>query len=218
MSQQSEVRVTCAHCKTKAKVKIYSSVDVTLEPKLRTQVIEKKLNSYKCKKCQKESLLSNPFLYQDHQKDFMVQLASDEESAEDQVESAFEVLDGETQQAITTRRVRTYDDLVEKILVLEGNLDDRVVEILKLQIKDQQPELKDFPFQFVAVSKESLRFYALTDKGKGRFDIPREAYKTLSEGLRDLGLPARESEQWRVVDAAFAAETLKRIQSSSEAG
>jgi hypothetical protein len=211
MSQESQVTVACPKCGAKQKAKLYTSVDVTLEPKLRLQVVEKKLNSLKCKKCAAESTLEAPFLYQDHQRDFMVQLASDEQFTDAHVEAAFEVLEGDTQDEITTRRVRSYDALVEKILTFEAKLDDRVVEIMKLQVKKQQPEMKDFPFMLVGATRDALRFHAVTDQGLGRFDLPFDSYKALAETLKELGLPAREPEQWCVIDGDHAAATLKRL-------
>jgi hypothetical protein len=211
MSQQTQLSFKCPKCQAKSKVQVYTSVDVTLEPKLRQQVIDKKLNHVGCSKCDFATNHASSLLYQDHQNDFMVQLASDAQFKESEADKALGDVEDESLEQLQTRRVRSYEELIEKIYLLEAGLDDRVVEVLKQQLQDQEPDLKVAPIAFAAKKGEELEFFTRTEKGLGRFQVPVAAYASLREALLGLGLSAKQESPWLVVDAAYAEAVMKRL-------
>ena len=120
----------------------------------------------------------------------------------------------------TFRRVNARNELVEKVLIFEADLDDRLVECFKLVIQVQSategkpmPETLLFLHVTQAESGEPMiAFEQPTPEGPQCWELSFEAVS----GLRDMlvgKLPPPESErgQWLQVDAAYAKSVLSKL-------
>lgn len=59
-------------CGIKVNMDVYDSVNVTLDPKLYTKVLNKKINYYQCKKCGRIFEPAFQFLYHDMKKGYLI--------------------------------------------------------------------------------------------------------------------------------------------------
>lgn len=72
MSIKKEHELTCPNCGHKQKVMIWSAVNVTLDPAVRTKVFDGEINLFDCEKCKHQSYVEIPFLYHDMDRKFAV--------------------------------------------------------------------------------------------------------------------------------------------------
>lgn len=64
--------MTCPNCGHQQKLMIWSAVNVTFDPAMRTKVFEGEINLFKCEECDHESYIEVPFLYHDMDRKFAV--------------------------------------------------------------------------------------------------------------------------------------------------
>jgi predicted RNA-binding Zn-ribbon protein involved in translation (DUF1610 family) len=65
MSRLTFHEIECPECGLKQKVNIYESVNVTHDPDLKEELLQGKINIFKCHKCGHQSIINNPLLYHD---------------------------------------------------------------------------------------------------------------------------------------------------------
>jgi hypothetical protein len=65
MSKRVEVEALCPFCGFSQTVAFYSSVNVSLEPRLREEIFEDNINRFTCLNCCKTCLISADLLYHD---------------------------------------------------------------------------------------------------------------------------------------------------------
>ncbi len=73
MTRIDSVEVDCPKCGSTGKAIIFDSVNVTLNPESKKDLLVGKLNLFKCTKCSHEALLDTPLLYHDMDNEFLVQ-------------------------------------------------------------------------------------------------------------------------------------------------
>jgi S-methylmethionine-dependent homocysteine/selenocysteine methylase len=64
MTQVITKNIKC-NCGNDVEIVVYDSVNVTLDPKLKEAVVNRKINSFKCSKCGLKAEISYKFLYHD---------------------------------------------------------------------------------------------------------------------------------------------------------
>ncbi len=72
MSRKIDIVIPCPYCAFSQTVSVYSSVNVTLEPELRDEIFENRLNRLICSECGKASLVSVNLMYHDMDRKFAV--------------------------------------------------------------------------------------------------------------------------------------------------
>jgi len=72
MTQEKMVEVTCPKCQNEQEVKVYDSLNVTLNPAEKVTLFEGKINVFECEVCGHKALLAVPFLYHDVERSFCI--------------------------------------------------------------------------------------------------------------------------------------------------
>ena len=80
----------CPECGRKQEVPVWGSVNIGIQPELRTQLFEGEINSFRCEECGFEALLGAPLLYHDPVRGFAVQYYPDEFILDDDFYETFE--------------------------------------------------------------------------------------------------------------------------------
>ena len=132
MSLEQQIQHNCPHCNTIQDLKIYNSVNVTIEPELKNKVLQGKLNSQQCTNCKKEINIVSGFLYHDMVNQLMINFSPDSDN--DKI-SATKMLEDLKEKKYLYRVVDSYPKLVEKIKLFDLNMNDEVVERVKLDLK-----------------------------------------------------------------------------------
>ncbi len=127
MAKQIIKEIECPNCKEKAELKMWDSINASLNSGLKEKVKNGTIFDWQCPHCGKTARIMYPFLYIDMLHYFMVWFG-----AEGQCDpELYQSMDVEEYQF---RNARTVNELVEKIAIFENDLDDRALEIQKLSI------------------------------------------------------------------------------------
>jgi hypothetical protein len=213
MSMPRQVSVTCEQCAKQHPFTAWDSLNVTLDRDAKDQLLKGELTRFKCPACGRSGNVLYPMLYHDMEKHLMIWLWP---AAGDPDMSSVPAMGSMNDYQF--RIVSTRNHLVEKILLFDSGLDDRMVEFFKLLIQarasqDSHPLPGEILFSALQPGPdgvESLAFEHLSEAGSEAFAVPRQTYQQLAESFA-AKLPSLQSQagKWLRVDRAFA-ESLTR--------
>lgn len=127
--------IKCPRCKHEQEYEVWRSINVDINPEMREKVLNGTLFDFKCRNCDHENKISYPVLYNDMTHDFMIYYC-DESGVEECKRALTEIIENEDTKEIAEearyRIVTNYFQLAEKIKIFEAGLDDRMIELLKL--------------------------------------------------------------------------------------
>ena len=219
MSINSKQQIKCPYCGHLNDVTVWSSVTVEDSMDLKYDILKRKLNIMVCSNCQKQALLPHSMLYHDKQKKLMISFSPCSDPAEKmrifaEMKTSFSK-SGEINnfEAYNLRFVWNYDDLMEKILIFDKGLHDKVTEVLKVLILMQEPEkANDRIGVFGKIENDEIEFL-IRDKKEQQFytsRIPMSSYETIKEQLRLSGVKYK-SFNWEIVDIDYGASLLRGV-------
>lgn len=189
MSLSEQTTVECPKCTSGQFITYWQSVNVTLDPDLKKKVLDRTLFTFTCEHCGYIAAMYHPLLYHDIEQRLMVSLG---EEAPDNVTSKgiFASLASKIEAEYTFRLVSSVDELIEKILIWDAGLDDRVVEVVKLLLLAELDES-------LGESDSELFFSGIVREGDAE---PEVNFKLVNEtGARDVSVPFEE--QFRKTEA-----------------
>jgi hypothetical protein len=73
MTEVHKHKIACPECGKEQEVKVWDSMNVTLDPDLRRRLFEGEINTFKCDGCSFESFLPAPLMYHDMTRRYVVQ-------------------------------------------------------------------------------------------------------------------------------------------------
>ena len=136
MTKISNKPLTCPSCGYHGEYKMYDSVNVTLEPKLREKVLSGTIFDWVCPHCGESISIRYNMLYHDMDRGFQVYYSPN--------------------QCIETNRMM----MREKICIFEGGLNDIAIELLKIVMKYEKnsniPEECELRFQKMTTRKQMV--------------------------------------------------------------
>lgn len=216
MSKTYSVNVDCPECGYWAKQRLWSSVNVTVDPHLKLQLLERKLATIECPQCKATFSVVYPLLYHDMRKKFMVWLRP--EGDEPQGPDATDILD-ESGEHFRFRIVATLDELIEKILIAEDSLDDRVIEVIKLGLWRKQLDDGTLPHWLFysgvlhAPGREKqIEFTAFYENGDGNlWSLPFNKYAYLEIRLDRMWERIAAPSKWLRVNRHYAEDLQETL-------
>ena len=142
----SDVSVTCPACGAQGIFHLHDSVNVTRDPQYKQAVLNGELFTYRCAVCGTQTAVSYPLLYHDMRRRILLRYCGGEGQ---QIQRQLDDLTAQSNlfhgTGYTLRSVETFEALIEKIRIFDAELDDRVVELCKLVMRDaldtEQPDL-----------------------------------------------------------------------------
>jgi hypothetical protein len=213
VSRQHEEPITCPGCGRRSTFTTWSSLNATLDPDQKPRLLSGELTRFTCPACGHSAEVSYPLLYHDMERQLMLWHVPDAS-----VKHGYEA-PGELPAAMRKtlgagyrfRRVGTLNSLREKVLIFDHDLDDRVVEVLKLLVVAQAPSGKiptgaDVYFSEIVREDDGsngLAFTIVSEKGSSGAILPMGMYQKVAADLaRGLAQPPDGS--WPVIDSEFA--------------
>ena len=133
MSKISIKPFTCPTCGNKGDLKMYDSVNVSLDPTLREKVLSGDIFEWSCPQCEKTFSIRHDLLYHDMDKDFQIYYSPNNCSGINKM-----INDMLTKYPGMRKLCRTVDSLNalrEKIYIFEEGLNDIAIELAKLVMK-----------------------------------------------------------------------------------
>jgi len=190
MSMPNETIITCPSCGNEQKFTIWNSVNVSLAPDLKKNIISGELVSFSCDKCGDKSRVVYPMLYHDMDLNLMIWLFPGDNPPKDDTRKTLDHLKG-IGDGYQYRWVQSFNDLIEKINIYDAGMDDRVIEwfksILHHKWKDEMADSDMILFvECVDNEKEkSLRFEIVSTNGCRGYAIDMEDFEHLCESIGD---------------------------------
>lgn len=179
----NEEKITCPNCGTTDSVTIYSSVNVTQHPELKEAVLTGELFIFTCPNCGAQTRLDYDVLYHDMEKQIMIQKTQENGISMHQlnVSTMFSLTNGRVGN-YTVRYVTSYSELVEKILLFDAGLDDRVYYLMVAQYANKLlSENVDFDDLVLLPENNELIVYIIKDgRPIGHIPVDLEFYDEMS--------------------------------------
>ncbi len=166
------------------------------------------LNTFTCKKCGKRVYIEYPTRYIDDSKRLMVWLLYGDEQPNLHLGVAHSFVE-EAMSEANLRLVRSWDELIEKVRIVDAGLDDRVIELVKeshrqvLQQKGQA--VGDIFFAKLTGGANARQLVFTCEKGdRQTFCDPLaglyEIYERVVHGTESMGFRSKAG-QWPRIDA-----------------
>jgi hypothetical protein len=205
--------LNCPACGAQGTFTVWSSLNVTLNPVEKQQLLDGQLTRFTCPNCGTSSNVGYPLLYHDMERQFMLwQLpVPPDQSPSAPPDDLVDVTclpDG-----YMFRVVRNLNELREKVDIFEAKLDDRVVEVLKLFVQKHAPPHKLPPGAVMyfaglgeAVDGRRLMIFVVVkpDRQVSSWPIPLEpGYTDITTELASA-LATVATRNWQTVNADLA--------------
>lgn len=161
MKQQS-VKVACPFCDHEQENTVYPIIDLAAKPTLKLGILTGSLFSATCESCERRFEVMHESLILDDEKRYAFLLAPDYQGTElDSRDASLRELSG-----FQLRLVSSNDILKEKILLFDGGLDDRTIELCKLYLLMQMQD-KNVSMLFCEhqVARGNLMFSVFDQQG-----------------------------------------------------
>ncbi len=216
MSINSKQRIQCPQCGQMQEITVWHSITVSDSPDLKADLLAGKINIFRCPDCAAPALLPTPLLYHDEEKRLMLSFSPCENDVQkaqlyDNVKTASRE-SGELAalEGYDLRFVSDYNQLLEKILVFDAGLHDKVTEFLKLLILMQEPEKMEARVAMFGKKDGQELEFLVQDKAENACytsRVPMDTYKTIKKALAESGVKYK-SFDWEIVDTDYAARLL----------
>ena len=211
MTKLSTADAKCPSCQNTWKQVIHSSANVTLDPTLKERVLSGDIFKFKCPQCGQVTHAQYDCLYHDMSKALMISLtsAADLDQKTQALGGALGAIP--TRDLYVLRIVHSVQDLWEKIFIFDAELNDGIVELMKVILPGQDESFKGAMLRFQALDDTgSLAFAVIRPNSKVQFvSIPRDYYDAVrTKAFADLEGLTSKGGQWLKVDFDFIGQYM----------
>lgn len=148
---KTQIKITCPHCKTEQTIDTYPIINLQNDTDIYEDLFTLNLFKHECKKCKKNIIVQYDCLVIDMYKKYIIYLYTTDSltNFNKNIDQLIEKLQADTQYKEVfnnlkyTRVVTTLNELLEKLLIFDYDLNDKVIEILKLGLYDKERLDKD---------------------------------------------------------------------------
>lgn len=218
MTRFHKTYTVCPHCASEEEVLVWDVIDVVEDADLKDRVLRKDIQTAECQNCGEVLTLALPLLYVDESKNLVYYycpqyvdiLANPDERRADgsnlpsELAGALDAVFPPGLNQKVMRIVPVYNDLMEKIHMAEHDLDDRLMEVVKVALKTRYLDEEQIRFEelfFLSATEEILLFQALVEgEGWNSLEIFRDLYDNAFEALAS-SLP--DEGRWLQVDSDY---------------
>lgn len=216
MSFHNKETIKCPKCGQMQDITVWTAITANDSPDLKEDILKRKINIFVCDICGAQALMPSPVLYSDSEKKLMISFSPCQEDAEKA--RLLEHMQKASKQSeelnnfkgYNLRFVTDYNELIEKILIFDCNMNDKVIEFIKLMILSQEPERAAYrTVKFGKLENNSIEFL-VQDKKDGQFytsSVPVETYKEVEKQIYATGVKPY-SFNWELVDVNYASMLL----------
>lgn len=195
-------KLTCPQCGKEHELRKYTFINVTQKPKMKDDILKNKIFSFHCDGCGLSAPLTYPCIYWDSKKKFAMALdPAGELNGNDAMELPA------TEKGWTRRTVDNINNFKEKIMIMDNQLDDRIIEMIKIdmlaELKDEMKDdtLMDILFDYSGNNLFMIVFFE--KKGMGRIPLNLDAYRS-ADARYGQRVRAHTSRDWMNVDMQWA--------------
>lgn len=219
MSINTKQSIKCPKCSHLNEVTIWSSITSDDSQDLKKDLLGAKINIFRCDNCSHVALMPNPLLYHDKSKKLMLSFTPCNDNLEKMEifnnikKTSKESGELENLLEYNLRFVTNYDTMLEKILIFDNDLHDKVIEVLKVLILMQEPEKSEQRIAVFGKKENDYIEFLIRDKEENQFytsRIPLDSYETIKNQLAQSGVKYK-SFDWEIIDIDYGASLLRGI-------
>ena len=189
---------------------------VSDSPDLKEDILRGKVNFFVCGSCGYRALMPDAMLYHDEEKKLIVSFSPCSDKAVEQ--ELYEKVRQTSEESGELKKLEGYNlrfitdinDLMEKILIFDNGLNDKVVEVIKLMVLSQ--DLEKSQQRMCRLGKrdgDNLEFMIRDTKENQIYTctVPMSTYDTLYTQIMQSGVKPY-SFNWELVDNYYASRIL----------
>lgn len=214
MSQNTSQTVKCPKCEAMHPVTVWTTIDAKQDPDLKQDILSRKINIFSCPDCGQMALMPSPLFYKDEDKKLILYFspATTHQDRQRLFEDLKQKSSAEIKQmqGYHLRFISEYNELLEKILIFDAGLDDKVVEFLKMMILMQTPDKAENRVAMFGKLENGYIEFMLHDKKENQVytsNIPMSTYDMIKDQLAQSGVKY-ESFDWEMVDLDYSSKLL----------
>jgi hypothetical protein len=217
MSMERTISITCPGCGNSSDFVIWQSINTVMNPDMKQAVRDCSAFAFTCPHCKQTRNVDYGFLYHQMDDKIMIHYATSDEEAEE-VEKMYasghkidEMLVDLRAENYMIRIVRSHNQLLEKLAIIDAGLDDRLVEIYKVFLlanaQKEKPELGNAEILMLTDDGKHYLQFLSDHKSIGYAEISMDTYRLLEDEFGE-SLPER-GKQGPLVDRRWALEFMK---------
>ena len=170
------ININCPKCNKEITIDNYSIVNVTDNEELKEKVLNDNIFNFICPECHQENKLIYPLIYIDDNRKYKILFTAPDE----QLETYLDVLEKDHNEEYITRIVHSSNELKEKIFIFDQELDDKVIETIKIFMLDSlnksNPE-KKIKILYFSIEDDKYFVEAFSeDSYIGKIAVPKDKY------------------------------------------
>ena len=189
----TEEEITCPRCGERKMMKRYHVINGSQKPKMKDKILKNQIYYFECDTCRLEAPLTYPSVYLDSKKKLALLLTPEMEEETEKLIRELGPLPG-----YKKRLVDNINDLKEKIMIAENHLDDRVIEMVKIEyIRQLEKETKEDTLMNILFDYKGPEMYLMVffeKKGIGRIPLNHEFYRGVESRYASYLKTAREKD------------------------
>lgn len=218
MSVPQNKKIACPKCGGENNLRIYNSVNVVENPKLRENILNGRMFNFFCDLCGHPFMISYPVLYSDIKKEFMVYYYP--ETTKNQIGERFFDIEAQDKYApIRKRLTSTYNEFREKIVVMESGLNDMAVEVTKAVLaeaaaKNTDSEVNEGYFSLYDKEQKIIgyTFFVGEENKKIVRSVDMEIYRRSQLLVKRLAKKERNTKSFIRIDHDWAEKIMERYE------
>ena len=206
--------LNCPNCDTEIGFKPIEFVDVSTDPDYKEKIMNGQFFMVKCPECGAEIMIEYPIMYMDPDKKLNVYMAPDHDGDLINQLNSLDVPEADIDEDAVYRLVNGPTELLEKILLADGNRDDRIMELYKAliveSIREDFPQVQPQDLLYYVDGKEEYFIvwdYENEDGEQLTIEVDEELYQQLVEDhMPALMIPANK---YAEVDAVWLMDRVE---------
>lgn len=216
MSINTTESVKCPKCGQLHELCVWSSITVSDSADLKKDLLGGKVNMLRCETCGQTALLPHPLLYHDEEKKLLISFVpcDDEENKNrlfTNLKKNFQKNDEiKKYEDYNLRFVSDFNAFLEKILVFDSGLHDKVTELIKLLILSQEPEKAENRTAIFGKRENDELEFLVRDMSEGMCytsKVPMSTYDTLYNEIKHSGIKYK-SFNFEEINAEYASKII----------
>lgn len=202
MTKWSKEELVCPQCGHVNMVKKYALINASEKPALKEDILKNRIFVFECEHCGLKTPLTYPSVYLDSKKKRLILMTPEPEEEAKKSFGQWEQMKG-----YHKRYVNNINDLKEKIMIAENHLDDRVIELVKIEyIRQLEKEMKDDTMLDILFDYSGNQMYFVVffeKKGVGRMPLSLDFYRQIERQYASR-LAAHPTDDFQKIDMEWA--------------
>lgn len=217
MSMNKQIELQCPACKHKSPFTLWESINVTVDPWAREQMLAGTFFQFTCPHCGQKAPVNYGCLYHDMDRQLLFYLISTDEGDPRQAAISKRVWLAEEfgcqfPSTYQSRVVCSAEALREKVLIDNCHLDDRLVELCKLFLRSRVEADAHVQIDKIVYAPDEAEdsFLFITQDGRAGLFPAGGLVRQIAEAFGSQ-LPAPASPDFALVDEQWAADFLESL-------